>query len=58
MIPEEIYELGNMVGLDRKDIKNLLTDTSRNTKVPFSPIETYKNGGPGDLYGTISINDF
>lgn len=54
MIPEELYKLGDMLGLEQKDIQNFIKDTSGNREVPFSPADSYKFG----LYGTVSINDF
>ena len=53
MIPEEIYELGDILGLEHKEIKDFILDKS-NLDVTFSPLDNYKVG----LYGTISINDF
>jgi hypothetical protein len=57
---EEIYELGDMLGLDHKEIQNVLSDNktlnkSKKTTKPSSPVDNYKCGVD---YGTISINDF
>jgi len=54
MIPEELYKLGDMLGLEHRDIQNFIIDPSGNTELPFSPADSYKFG----LYGTLSINDF
>jgi hypothetical protein len=54
MIPEEIYELGNMLGLERDEIKDFMLDTTGKIEVPISPNDSYKFG----QYGTVSINDF
>lgn len=63
MISEEIFGVGDLLGLEHKDIQDLILDNSNpdskgNIDVPLSPVNTYKNSGPGELYGTISINDF
>ena len=54
MIPEEIFELGDILGLEHNEIKDFILDTTNNIDVPFSPVDSYKYG----LYGTVSINDF
>ena len=61
MIPEEIFSIGNMLGLEHKDLQYLIPersnqDTTNNVEVPFSPVASYKVDGT--YYGTISINDF
>jgi len=61
MIPEEIFNIGNMLGLEHKDLQNLIPeksspDTRNNVEVSFSPLESYKVDGA--YYGTISINHF
>lgn len=61
MIPEEIFNIGNMLGLKHKDLQDIIPeksslDTTNNVEVPFSPLESYKVDGA--YYGTISINDF
>ena len=61
MISKNIFEIGDMLGLEHKDIQNLLSDSSienitNKYATPCSPMDTYKNDGT--WYGTISINDF
>lgn len=58
MIPDKLFEIGNMLGLQHRDIKNLMVkkQTSKTPVKKSSPIETYKSSG-GD-YGTISIKHF
>ena len=58
MIPDKIFEIGSMLGLQHRDIKNLTVkkQTSKPLVKKSSPMETYKSSG-GD-YGTISINHF
>ena len=56
----KIFEVGAMLGLKPKDIKNLLLDktiqdTRDDLEVPSSPVDIYPKGTE---YGTISINDF
>ena len=60
MFSDKIFELGAMLGLETKDIKNLVLDkTIRDTRSELeelsSPADIYPKG---ELYGTISINDF
>ena len=55
-----IYEVGAMLGLKPKDIRNILSRKSMiNTKdsqdVPLTPMEIYPKG---TLYGTINLKDF
>ena len=60
MIPHKIYEIGAMLGLEYKDVRDLVSDTSISDKpdkleVSMSPTDTYK----GVLrYGAVSIKDF
>jgi len=57
MFPEEIYELGDMLGLKPKDIRDLISN-KQTTEIPVkitSPKEIYPKGAE---YGTICINDF
>lgn len=59
MIPEEIYKIGDLLGLENKDIQGLVIDKSSpdvtgDVEVPFSPVNSYKFG----LYSTVSLNDF
>ena len=63
MIPEEIYGVGGLLGLEDKDIQELLLENSNPDSKDYidlqlSPANTYKNSGPGELYGTLSIKDF
>ena len=57
MYPNELYKIGKKLGMNKKDINNVLTTESTNIKVVevTSPIESYK-GMPG-RYGTFSIKD-
>jgi len=60
MIPENIYEAGGILGLEYREIQDLISDKSSldpadNLEVPFSPVDSYK---VGTMYGTVSINDF
>ena len=58
MIPHKIYEIGAMLGLEYKDIRDLVLDISDEPdklEVSMSPTDTYK----GVLrYGAVSIKDF
>ena len=59
MIPTKIFEIGAMLGLERKDIRDVTSDTSMSDRpdkieVSMSPTDTYK----GALYGTVSIKNF
>ena len=52
----DFYQLGNKLGLSKKDLKNVLENPNSRTEQPAFFI-----GGPdypGTYYGTISINDF
>ena len=52
----EFYQLGNKIGLNKKDLKNVLENPNTRTEQP-----SFSIGGPdypGTYYGTISINDF
>jgi len=52
----EFYKLGNKIGLNKKDIKNVLENPNIKIEQPSLSI-----GGPdypGTYYGTISIKDF
>jgi len=60
MIPENIYEIGDILGLEYRDIQDLISDKSSldstdNLEIPSSPVDSYKEI---TLYGTVSINDF
>jgi hypothetical protein len=58
---ERIYTIGNMLGLEYKDLQNLIpektsSDLTSKIDLPYSPLDAYKM--EGGFYGTISINDF
>ena len=57
MIPEKVYEIGAMLGLEYKDITDILSSRSTYDKTDESyiPANIYKDG---IYYGTISIKDF
>jgi len=60
MIPDKIFEIGAMLGLQREDIQNivsdkLITDAVDDLEAPSSPVDTYPKGTD---YGTVSIKDF
>ncbi|UCD13184.1 MAG: hypothetical protein JSW60_06390 [Thermoplasmatales archaeon] len=58
MIPNKIYKIGAMLGLENKDIRDLVTDISDEPdklEVSPSPIDTYKEPC---MYGTVSLKDF
>lgn len=56
MTPSKIYEIGDMLGIKRRDITNLVPEKSNlDIKEITSPIDTYKGI---ILYGTVSIKDF
>ena len=57
MIPEKVYEMGAILGLEESDIKDLVPDASASDiqDTPLSPANVYKDGS---YYGTISIKDF
>ena len=51
----KVYEIGYMLGLNKKDMKSILNDTpSRNEQYYLSDGPPY----PCSFYGTISIKDF
>jgi len=58
MIPTKIFEIGSMLGLNVKDIRDLESNWDKSdipkASVAF-PLDNYKDG---IFYGTISINDF
>ena len=61
MIPEEIFIVGDMLGLEHKDLQDLIPEKSsqikpNNMNAPSFPLDNYKV--EGGYYGTISINDF
>jgi len=60
MIPHKIYRMGAMLGLQNRDIRDLVAKASisdgPNKLETSSPTDTYKDDGI--WYGTISINDF
>ena len=52
----KIYGLGIKLGLSKKDINDIMKDTSmgdEQTSFSLGP-----PGYPGSFYGTVSINDF
>ncbi len=52
----KIYGLGIKLGLNKKDINDIMKDTSmRDEQTSFS---LGPPGYPGSFYGTVSINDF
>lgn len=58
MNPSKIYEIGAMLGIEEKDIRDLTSTLYKPIKSEIStsnPIDSYK---PGLLYGSISIKDF
>ena len=57
MYSNRIYEIGKKLGLNKKDVNNVLTNESNNVKVVAftSSVDSYKDG-PG-RYGTFSIKD-
>ena len=57
MYSNRIYEIGKKLGLNKKDVNNVLTIESNNIKVVefTSSVESYKDG-PG-RYGAISLKD-
>ena len=56
MISDKLYELGDMIGLEHKDIRYMISNKQKfKTNVYFiSPKEIYPKG---TMYGTICIND-
>ena len=53
---KEKYKIGQMVGLNKKEIKEVLRNiTSRKEQPSFSVGSPCY---PGSRYGTVSINDF
>lgn len=61
MILDKISEIGELLGLEHRDIQNLLSERpivniTNKTVTPCSPMNTYKQDGT--WYGTMSINDF
>jgi len=60
MISDKIYEIGGMLGLQDRDIRDLVAKASisdgPDKLETSSPTDTYKDDGI--WYGTISINDF
>jgi len=61
MILETVYKLGDMLGLEQKDLNYLFpekhnSDTINRVELPYSPLDNYKL--EGGFYGTISIKDF
>ncbi len=58
MFPHKIYEIAKDLGLNKKDIDNILSTPSLTYKDNIaysSPTEVYKIIG---RYGTVSIKDF
>lgn len=57
MTSRKVYELGNMLGLEYEDIKNIISDKKTiETNVKLTaPKEIYPKGA---TYGTICIKDF
>ena len=60
MIPDKVYEIGGMLGLEHKDLRDLVISSSVSDKTnisetPPSPVDVYPKG---ELYGTVSKNDF
>lgn len=56
MIPDGLYEIGEMLGLEQNDINNVITNTSDTKKANItSPTNLYKDY---TFYGTVSINHF
>ena len=57
MIPNKLYELGQCLGLDKRDIDNVYSSlaTKKGDASFTSPLEVYKDSCH---YGTISIKDF
>lgn len=52
----KFFQIGNILGLPKKDLKKFLETSNTITDQPY-----LINGGPdypGTYYGTISINDF
>jgi hypothetical protein len=54
---KRIYEMGNILGLEKREIKDLISNkpTAEITVAISSSVELYKLGA---LYGTITISDF
>lgn len=57
MYPNELYEIGKKLGINKKDVDIVLNGELNRIKVvkSTSPVESYK-GMPG-RYGTLSIKD-
>ncbi|UCD13777.1 MAG: hypothetical protein JSW60_09520 [Thermoplasmatales archaeon] len=55
MIPNKIYEIAAMLGLEYKDFKDLVSDKPNKLEFSISPTDTYKDG---IKYGTVSLKDF
>ena len=57
MIPNEIYKIGEDLGLTKGDIDSTLSTevTEEDSIEHTSPVEVYKGVG---RYATVSINDF
>ena len=57
MYPNELYKIGKKLGMNKKDVINVLNTESTNIKVVevTSPVESYK--GMPARYGTFSIKD-
>lgn len=56
MIPDKVYEIGNMLGLNKEDIEGVERKKS-NEKVSIMPPADAYNNAIG-RYGTVSIKDF
>ena len=55
----KIYEIGAMLGIEEKEIRDLTSNLDEPIKSSIStsnPIDVYKT--PGIKYGSISIKDF
>jgi hypothetical protein len=60
MIPDKIYEIGHMLGLNNKDIYAAIANGPKSgesnvLKKPSSPVDAYPKWS---FYGTVSIKDF
>ncbi len=57
MFPNKLYEIGQNLGLNKKDVESVLSTTPANERdiKSIPPTEIYKEFGK---YGTVSIHDF